>query len=229
MKNCVIIVAGGSGSRMGGETPKQFLPLAGTPVLMHTIRNFHEYDNKIYIVVVIPESENDYWMQLCTLHQFTIPHHIVSGGETRFHSVKNGLAVSGDCDLIAVHDGVRPTVSHQTLSRCFDMAASKGTAVPVLPANESIREGTMDNSRPVDRDRLFLVQTPQVFQAEIIIEAYNQSYSPDFADDASVVEKSGVTVQMVLGNRENIKITWPEDLEIAALFLKTKKFREELD
>lgn len=222
MRNCVIIVAGGKGSRLGGETPKQFLPLAGTPVLMHTIRNFHEYDNKIYIVVVIPESENDYWMQLCTLHQFTIPHRIVSGGETRFHSVKNGLAVSGDYDLIAVHDGVRPAVSHQTLSRCFEMAALKGTAVPVLPAHESVREGILENSKPVDRTRLFFVQTPQVFKSEIIRSAYTQPWSPEFTDDASVVEKYGVTVQMVLGNRENIKITYPEDLEIAALFLKNK-------
>jgi 2-C-methyl-D-erythritol 4-phosphate cytidylyltransferase len=124
--------------------------------------------------------------------------------------------------LIAVHDGVRPLVSHETLKRCFDMAAEKGSAIPVLPANESIREGTMDNSRPVDRDRLFLVQTPQVFRAEIIKKAYNQLYSSDFTDDASVVEKSGVSVQMVLGNRENIKITYPEDLGIVALFLKNK-------
>jgi 2-C-methyl-D-erythritol 4-phosphate cytidylyltransferase len=222
MRNCVIIVAGGCGSRMRSEIPKQFLPLAGTPVLMHTISNFYRYDHRINIIVVIPTGENDLWQKLCADHKFNIPHHNVDGGETRFHSVKNGLAVAGECDLIAVHDGVRPAVSHQTLSRSFDMAAEKGSAIPVLPAQESVREGVMEDSRPVDRKHLFLVQTPQVFRSEIIMNAYSQPWSPEFTDDASVVEKFGIPVQMVLGNRENIKITYPEDLEVASLFLKKK-------
>lgn len=220
MKNCVIIVAGGGGSRMGSEIPKQFLPLNDKPVLMYTITRINDFDNRISIVVVLPAGEIDQWKNLCTKHTFKVPHQTVSGGETRFQSVKNGLSITPECDLIAVHDGVRPLVSHETLKRCFDMAANKGSAIPVLPANESIREGTLENSKPVDRSSLFLVQTPQVFQSEILLKAYNQSWSHEFTDDASVVEKSGIPVQMVLGNRENIKITYPEDLQIASLFLK---------
>jgi 2-C-methyl-D-erythritol 4-phosphate cytidylyltransferase len=229
MNNCVIIVAGGGGSRMGSEIPKQFLPLNNKPVLMHTINNIYDFDNNISIVVVLPGSEMDQWKNLCTKYAFKVPHQTVSGGDTRFQSVKNGLSITPECDLIAVHDGVRPLVSHETLKRCFELAADKGSAIPVLPANESIREGTMENSRPVDRSKLFLVQTPQVFQSEILRNACDQSWSPEFTDDASVVEKSGIPVQMVVGNRENIKITYPEDLKIASLFLKNKKFREEKD
>lgn len=222
MKNCAIIVAGGGGSRMGSKVPKQFLLLNNLPVLMHTINNIHDFDMEMSIIVVLPPGEIDQWQKLCLKYDFNVPHQITAGGKVRYDSVKNGLKMASECELIAVHDGVRPLVSPETLNRCFEMAAEKGSAVPVLPANESIREGTMDNSRPVNRDRLFLVQTPQVFRAEIIKKAYNQSYNLDFTDDASVVEKSGVAVQMVLGNRENIKITWPEDLEIAALFLKNR-------
>jgi 2-C-methyl-D-erythritol 4-phosphate cytidylyltransferase len=220
MKNCAIIVAGGSGSRMKSDISKQFMPINGMPVLMHTIRNFIDFDRTIFIVVVLPAGETDQWQNLCGQYKFNVPHQIVIGGITRFDSVKNGLTASPECDLIAVHDGVRPLVSHETLKRCFEMADGKGTAIPVLPANESIREGTMENSRTVDRNRLYLVQTPQVFKSDILRKAYDQSWSPDFTDDASVVEKSGIPVQMVLGNRENIKITYSEDLQIASMFLK---------
>ncbi len=164
MRNCVIIVAGGRGSRMGGETPKQFLPLAGTPVLMHTIHNFYEFDDKIAIIVVLPQDEIDQWQKLCEKYSFNIPHRVVPGGEVRYHSVKNGLNEIPECDLIAVHDGVRPLVGHETLKRCFETAAEKGSAIPVLPSNESVRQGTLDNSKPLDRNRIYLVQTPQVFQ-----------------------------------------------------------------
>lgn len=221
MKNCVIIVAGGGGSRMGSEIPKQFLPLNDVPILIRTINNIFNFDQNISIIVVLPVGEIELWKNLCAKHAFIVPHQTVSGGETRFHSVKNGLSFTPECDLIAIHDGVRPLVSPETLKRCFDMAADKGAAIPVLPANESIREGTLDNSRPVDRSRLFLVQTPQVFRSEILRKAYDQSWNPEFTDDASVVEKSGTAVQMVFGNRENIKITYPEDLQIATLFLKS--------
>ena len=220
MKNCVIIVAGGSGSRMKSEVPKQFLVLNGTPVLMHTIRTFYEFNSEINIIVVLPSGEIDLWKNLCLKHNFNIRHQIIKGGKARFYSVKNGLAASPECDLIAVHDGVRPAVSQDTLKRCFEMAAEKGSAIPVLPANESIRQGTLEDSKPVDRSRFFLVQTPQVFNSLTLKEAYKQDYSPEFTDDASVVEKNGFPVRMVYGNRENIKITFPEDLQIASLFLK---------
>ena len=219
MGRSCIIVAGGNGSRMGTELPKQFLRVRGIPVLMHTIRNFHDFDPSIQLIVVLPADEIDNWKELCRQHHFDIPHHLIAGGDTRFQSVKNGLSLVNDSELIAIHDGVRPLVSLETLNRCFEGAGETGTAIPVLPANESVREGTMNSSAPVDRSRYFLVQTPQVFKASLIQESYKQPWIPEFTDDASVAEHSGIRVHMVMGNRENIKITFPEDLRIAELFL----------
>ncbi len=219
MRNSCIIVAGGNGSRMGGEIPKQFLLVNGIPVLMHTIQNFYDFDNSLQLILVLPENELSNWNSLCQNHDFKIPHQLIAGGNTRFQSVKNGLSLAQDCDLIAVHDGVRPLVSKETLTRCFNCAVKKGAAIPVLPANESVREGSMSESVPVDRSRYFMVQTPQVFKASVIKAGYQQEWISEFTDDASVVEHSGVPVHLVMGNRENIKITFPEDLQIAALFL----------
>ncbi len=219
VEKSVIIVAGGSGTRMGGELPKQFIPLGGLPVLMHTLHRFAGYDPDMEIVVVLPERQIVIWKELCEQHHFEVRHTVACGGETRFHSVKNGLQAVKKEGLIAVHDGVRPLVSHKTMERCFAEAAKAGSAIPVLPSNESLREGTMKQSVAVDRSRFFLVQTPQIFQSKLLRQAYQQPWSPEFTDDASVVEKSGFPVRMVLGNRENIKITHPEDLAIAALLL----------
>ena len=220
MTNCCIIVAGGNGCRMRSELPKQFLLLRGIPVLMHTIKNFYDFDPSLQMILVLPESEIFNWNDLCQQYQFTIKHQVIAGGSSRFQSVKNGLSLVSECDLIAVHDGVRPLVSHETIARCIRCAAEKGTAIPVLPANESLREGSMNESVPVDRSRFYLVQTPQVFKASIIQSSYNQTYIPEFTDDASVVEHAGNVVHLVFGNRENIKITFPEDLLIAEMFLR---------
>ena len=220
MKRGCIIVAGGNGSRMGSELPKQFMPIWGTPVLMHTIRNFYNFDPTIQLIVVLPSAETDSWNKLCHLHHFDILHQVTTGGNTRFQSVKNGLSLVDGCELIAVHDGVRPLVSHQTLQNCFSGAAEFGSAIPVLPANESVRQGTMEDSFSVDRSNYFLVQTPQVFKASLIQKSYLQAWIPEFTDDASVAEYMGTAVHLVLGNRENIKITFPEDIQIAESFLK---------
>ena len=219
MARSCIIVAGGNGSRMGTDLPKQFLPVRGNPVLMHTIRNFYDFDPLIQLIVVLPADEIVHWKELCHQHHFNLPHLLTAGGDTRYQSVKNGLSMADDSDLIAIHDGVRPLVSHETLKRCFKCAEIMGTAIPVLPANESVREGTMNTSVPVDRSRYFLVQTPQVFKASLIQESYKQPWIPEFTDDASVVEQAGIAVHLVMGNRENIKITFPEDLRIAEIFL----------
>ena len=219
MKRGCIIVAGGNGSRMGSEVPKQFLPIGGIPVLMHTIRKCYDFDRELLLIVVLPVEEITSWKELCVFHHFDLPHQLIVGGNSRFQSVKNGLSLASDCDLIAVHDGVRPLVSLQTLLRCFNEAAECGTAIPVIPANESVRRGTMNTSVPVNRSEYFMVQTPQVFKSEIIRQSYNQTWIPEFTDDASVVEHSGTAVHLVMGNRENIKITFPEDLQIAELFL----------
>ena len=222
MTNYCIIVAGGSGSRMGTELPKQFLLIGGIPVLMLTIRNFYEFDPFLQLILVLPEAEIASWKILCRQYKFTLPHQTIAGGDTRFQSVKNGLSLVPECDLIAVHDGVRPLVSHETLTRCFESADKKGTAIPVLPSNESLREGDMNESVPVDRSHFYIVQTPQVFKAAILKNGYKQSWIPEFTDDASVVELAGTPVRLVMGNRENIKITFPEDLIIAELFLKNR-------
>lgn len=222
MKNCCIIVAGGSGSRMKSEIPKQFLNIGGIPVLMHTIQNFYDFDKSLQLIMVLPADEILNWNELCRQHHFDIQHEVIAGGDTRFQSVKNGLSLATECELIAVHDGVRPLVSHETLARCFSCASEKGTAIPVLPANESVRKGSMSESVPVDRSQYFMVQTPQVFKASILQNSYNQTFIPEFTDDASVVEHEGISVQLVMGNRENIKITFPEDLKIAEYFLSSK-------
>lgn len=213
MKKAVVIVAGGKGLRMGADIPKQFLPIDGMPILMHTIRRFYDYGSGIYIVVVLPSDQHTYWQQLCQQHQFTIPHTVTSGGTERFHSVLNGLqCVPCDTDIIAVHDGVRPFVSSQVIDRCFSAAIEHGAAIPVIDIVETLRHVTPDGSNTVPRNEYKLVQTPQTFSASLLREAYRQPFSPSFTDDASVVEAYGHAITLVQGNRENIKITTPSDL-----------------
>lgn len=206
--------------RMGSALPKQFVQLAGAPILMHTLSRIHKFDSSLKLILVLPTSEIVAWEDLCIKNEFHILHQIVEGGETRFESVQNGLKHTNGFELIGIHDGVRPLVSDETLRNCFEVAAIHGTAIPVLPAHESVRKGSLSHSTPVNRSDYFLVQTPQVFKSEIIHKGYLQQWRAEFTDDASVVEQIGVEVQMVCGNRENIKITYPEDLLIAETFLK---------
>lgn len=221
MEKCAIIVAGGKGTRMGKEIPKQFLPVAGKAVLMHTISAFHRYDSNIHIILVLPEEQKSYWNGLCKLHSFGIPHEIVPGGNSRFQSVKNGLHRAGSQGLIAVHDGVRPFVSRNVIEVAFRTAESEGSAVPVLKMTDSIREITENNkSIARNRSRYVSVQTPQTFRADILQEAYNREYDERFTDDASVVEAAGYPVSLIESNRENIKITVPFDLQIAEIIAK---------
>ncbi len=212
MRQYVIIVAGGSGTRMGGSIPKQFLEVAGRPILMHTVQRFYDFDNDISIIVVLPADQIDFWKELCQQHNFIIPHTIVTGGETRFHSVLNGLQYTDEDSLIAVHDGVRPFVSRETLEKGFRLAMEKGTAIPVVQPPESIRIIEDNRSKSIDRSTVRLVQTPQIFNGKILHKAYEQQYTDLFTDDASVVEKAGFPIYLYDGNRENIKITTPDDL-----------------
>ena len=220
MIKIALIVAGGKGMRMQSEIPKQFIEVVGKPLLMHTLETFVQYDAAIRLLVVLPEIEIELWNALCIKHHFTIAHQVISGGETRFHSVKNGLDCLLEDGLVAIHDGVRPLVSQDTIARCFDGAAKFGSAIPTIELVESLRciEGT-GSSKSVDRSAYRLVQTPQVFDITLLKNAYNQSFSPLFTDDASVVEASGISVHLENGNRENIKITTPFDLQLAALLL----------
>ena len=220
-KHTILIVAGGRGTRMGGPQPKQFLELAGRPVLMHTLEAFDRWDASARLIVVLPEAQIDTWKRLCEAHVFGRIHRVVAGGETRFHSVQNGLDAVASDGLIAVHDGVRPLVAPSVIAACFAAAADGGAAVPVVPVVESVREVDADGgSRPVDRARLRVVQTPQVFRADVLRAAYCLPYDPRFTDDASVVEASGVAVRLVPGNRENIKLTTPMDLLLAEQLMR---------
>ena len=220
MKKFVIIVAGGSGRRMGSKIPKQFLELCGKPILVHTIQVFYDFDPECELILVLPEAQQEYWKELCLKHSFTLPHRIVSGGENRFNSVQNGLKLIDEEGIVFIHDGVRPLVSRQTIEKCYRLAQKNGNAIPVLPMNESLRKSEGKDSISVDRTLYFSVQTPQTFQINLIQIAYQQSFDTSFTDDASVAEKAGFPVFMVEGNRENIKITNPTDLIVAEAFLQ---------
>ena len=220
MKKYAIIVAGGKGLRMGGELPKQFIPVEGRPVLMRTLDTFHACDNSIQIILVLPRDHQPYWQELCHEYQFSVPHRIADGGATRFHSVQNGLALVDTPEaLVAVHDGVRPFVAHEVINLCYREAELHGAVVPVIPVVETVRQLVDQTSVTVSRDAYRLVQTPQTFNAALLRRAYEQSYCDAFTDDASVVEALGAAVQLVEGNRENIKLTTPFDLIVARALL----------
>jgi 2-C-methyl-D-erythritol 4-phosphate cytidylyltransferase len=220
MKKTAIIVAGGSGTRMKHELPKQFLLLYGVPVLMHTITCFYTYDRNLELIIALPKPYREYWKDLCAEHGFEINHAVVDGGLTRFDTVKNSLAAVQYKGLVAVHDGVRPLVSRAVIDRCFAVAAEKGIAIPCIPVSESLRVQNGDRSDPVDRTPYRLIQTPQVFRWEILQKAYEGEYLPEFTDDAGVVERAGFAITLVEGNPENIKITTPADLLIAEVLFK---------
>ncbi|MEI6752526.1 MAG: 2-C-methyl-D-erythritol 4-phosphate cytidylyltransferase [Paludibacter sp.] len=217
--NIAIIVAGGKGERMNVDIPKQFLEIHGKPILMYTLEVFYRFDATMKLILVLPEVQIDFWKELCVKYNFNIIHQIVSGGQTRFHSVKNGLEAVNVPSLVAVHDGVRPLVSIETIERCFEGAEKFNAAIPVIDLVDSIRKLTETGSQSLDRNVYKLVQTPQIFDAELLKKAYEQDFSPLFTDDASVVEALGIKIQLVEGNRENIKITTEFDLKIAESFM----------
>lgn len=219
MRRTVVIVAGGKGLRMGTDIPKQFLPVGGMPVLMRTINAFHNFDADMDIILVLPSDQQGYWSELCREYSFCTPHRIADGGETRFHSVRNGLALAADEGLIAVHDGVRPFVTAEVIERCFAEAEQKKAVIPVIPVVDTVRQLVDVGSVTVSRDLYRLVQTPQTFDAALLKEAYRQPYTPHFTDDASVVEALGHEVTLVEGCRENIKITTQFDLKVAEAIL----------
>jgi 2-C-methyl-D-erythritol 4-phosphate cytidylyltransferase len=219
MELYVVIVAGGSGKRMGTETPKQFLELAGRPVLMHTIERFKAFSETIEIITVLPENQIRHWIELQKKHSFSVSHTLVKGGSHRFYSVRNGLKFVNVPGLVAIHDGVRPFVSLDTIRRCFETAEKLGNAIPSISPTESLRLINEEGSVPVNREHVKQIQTPQVFNAALIKKAYLQPYSSEFTDDATVLEKTGEKINLIEGNRENIKITNPEDLIISMALL----------
>lgn len=220
MKRYAVIVAGGQGLRMGADRPKQFLEIGGKPILRHTIERFLAFDPAVELIVVLPASEKDWWRNYCRESGFLERYSMVSGGITRFHSVQNALKYVGDEGVVAIHDGVRPLVRRELLERLFEAAETCPAVIPAVPVVESVRLEEETSSRPVPRDGLRLVQTPQVFDAAVLKAAYAQPFSPAFTDDASVVEASGTPVRLVAGDRINLKITTPDDLPLASGLLR---------
>lgn len=219
MEHSTIIVAGGSGKRLGGPVPKQFQVVKGRPLLMWTIEAFHRFDPAMPIIVVLPREHFDIWKALCLGHRFFIKHEVVAGGEQRWHSVKAGLDKVEHDGLVAVHDGVRPLVSTELIGRCFVAADEQAAAIPVLPVVPSIRETTAEGSRALDRSRLLAVQTPQCFHADLLRKAFEQPYDSSFTDEATLVERMGVKVALEEGEEKNIKVTTAMDLRVVEALL----------
>lgn len=215
----MIIVAGGNGSRMGAEIPKQFIELNGKPILMHTLQNLREMDEAMQLILVLPKEQFPFWDELKKKHQFSISHELAEGGDTRFLSVKNGLAKVSDSDVVGVHDGVRPFASQKVVDACFVVANYSGAAIPVVPIIQSLRRLNDEQSEAVDRNNYRAVQTPQCFQTSVLKKAFDSADRTDYSDDATVVEEYGQKIAMVDGNIENIKITTPTDLELAQLIV----------
>ena len=231
----IIIVAGGKGLRMGGDIPKQFLPIGGKPILMRTLERFHAYSETLQIILVLPKDQHDYWLQLCKEYHFPFPstgeaekglYLMTDGGETRFHSVQHGLALIPDDaqGVIGVHDGVRPFPSIEVIRNCYETARTAKAVIPVIPVVETLRHVESEEfpsslSKTVPRSDYRLVQTPQTFDIQLLKAANQQPYNDNFTDDASVVESYGHPITLVEGNRENIKITTPYDLKIAEVLI----------
>ena len=226
MDKFAIIVAGGSGTRMGASFPKQYLEIGGRPILMHTLELFYEADRGTELILVIPSSDFGLWNKLCNEYAFDIEHRVVSGGNSRFQSVKNGLnAIPTNEGLVAIHDGVRPFVRKEVINESFIMAEEFGSAIAVIPLKDSLRKLT-DNGKSFFQERQYfrLVQTPQTFQVSKIKKAFEVQELHHFTDDATVYEHQGWQVHLISGNPENIKITTPEDMEYASFLIEKKSF-----
>jgi 2-C-methyl-D-erythritol 4-phosphate cytidylyltransferase len=217
MNKAAILVAGGKGTRMGGTIAKQYLPIGGIPILMRTLKVFYQLDNQIDLILVLPGSDFEFWEKLCESYNFSIPHRLVAGGNSRFQSVKNGLnQLSESAELVAIHDGVRPFVDPEVIKESFEVAGKNGSAIAVVPLKDSIRKVTDDGKSFYQERQYFrLVQTPQTFQVSKIKEAFAVDELQQFTDDATVYEHQGWQVELIAGNLENIKITSPEDMGYA--------------
>ena len=220
MKYYAIIVGGGSGKRMQNVIAKQFLLLKNKPILMHTLSAFYISPFKPKLILVLHADLHAQWEQLCRTYNFSIPHLLVRGGDERFHSVRNGLMAIKDDGIVAIHDAVRPLVSANLITRTYEIAELEGNAIPCIKPSDSIRKIKPAASKILNREDIVLVQTPQTFEVNQLRKAYQQHYKAKFTDDASVVEKAGFKINLIEGERNNLKITYPEDLELANLLLK---------
>lgn len=224
MKYYAIVVAGGSGSRMNAAVAKQFLLLKGKPVLMHTLEKFDACAVNPEIILVLNVHQHQYWEELCEKYNFLVPHRLVKGGIQRFHSVHNGLKTIKGNGIVAVHDAVRPLVSDELILQSYETAARTGAVVAAIQPTDSVRMINGDRTQALKRENLYLIQTPQTFDVAVLKRAYKADYRNDFTDDASVAEHAGKQITMIPGSRENLKITYPEDLQLAELLLNKKGF-----
>lgn len=204
---------------MLSEVPKQFMLLRGRPVLMHTIEAFEKSDYNPEIIVVLNVDFHQYWENLCVLHNFSIPHKLIKGGTQRFDSVKNGIKAIKTKAIVAIHDAVRPLLSKQLIDRSFQEAERSGNAVAAIKSRDSVRQYNGTHTIPLDREEIYLIQTPQTFSSEILKKAYKQEYRNEFTDDASVAERSGIKINLIDGESRNFKITFPEDIRLAEIYL----------
>jgi len=219
MEKYILILAAGKGSRFNSDQPKQLADINGMPMLIRTFKAFEFLKNKAHFILVLRSDLIGLWNELCYMYKFEIEHSIVEGGPKRFHSVKNGLKSVPDNSLVAIHDAVRPLVTRDIINEGFLVASRKGNAVPAIPITESIRETDGSINRPVDRNKYRIIQTPQIFHAQKIKKAYNQSYDERYTDDATVLESTGEPIHLIEGDRNNIKITSVEDLNFVSSFL----------
>jgi 2-C-methyl-D-erythritol 4-phosphate cytidylyltransferase len=227
MKYYAIIVAGGSGNRMQSSIAKQFLLLDGKPVLMHTMTAFDQSKYKPELLLVLNIDQRCYWEALCLQYNFDIPHIVVNGGEQRYHSVKNGLKKIKGKGVVAIHDAVRPLITPALITKSYEVAAVNGNCIIGIMPTDSVRKFTENkDSEALNRQKLMLIQTPQTFTVDLLKKAYQTPFRNEFTDDSSVVEYSGIKINLIEGERENIKITYPEDLEIAGIFIKKRKLAE---
>lgn len=218
-----VIVAGGSGTRMQSVLPKQFMNLAGKPVLMHTLEAFAASTYQPEMILVLNADYHALWAELCATHNFHIKHQLIAGGETRFHSVKRAIDLISDNDvLIAVHDAVRPLVSPAVINEAYRTATVHGNAVVAVKSKDSVRQLAGTTSTALHRDSIYLVQTPQTFKSDLLKTAYEQPYDETFTDDASVAERAGAHIRLIEGDHTNIKVTFPEDMAVAELFIQKK-------
>jgi len=223
MKKYALIVAGGEGKRMGSDIPKQFISVAGLPILMHTLTAFYRYDQSTEIILVLPVSHFNQWTNLSVQYDFDVSHKLVAGGSTRFHSVKNGLNSMSEDGFVAIHDGVRPLVDVDIIARSFNEAEVKGNAVVAVELKDTIRRVNGGTTISEDRTRFRLIQTPQTFRVSDIRLAYSIEYNQSITDDASVAELAGIEIHLTSGNYRNIKITTEEDLIVAEAFFSEGK------
>ena len=204
---------------MLSEVPKQFMLLSGRPVLMHTIEAFNKSDYNPEIIVVLNVDFHQYWENLCLLHNFSIPHKLVKGGTQRFDSVKNGINAIRTKAIVAIHDAVRPLLSKQLIDKSFEEAERSGNAVAAIKSRDSVRQYNGTHTIALDREEIYLIQTPQTFSSDVLKKAYKQEFRNEFTDDASVAERSGIRINLIVGETKNFKITFPEDIRLAEIYL----------